>query len=79
MFPLLGPLFLFIVKVGAFKRRIKDYCNKIIRTLGLHFIKIFVNFFDSHINARFKEGVVFILKALLSLLEDLIKELYISD
>jgi len=30
------------VKVGAFKRRIKDYCGKIVRALGLHFIKIFV-------------------------------------
>ena len=79
MFPLLGPPFLFIAKVGAFKRQTKDYYSKIIRALSLHFIKIFVNFFNSHINTRFKEGVVFVLEALLSSLEDLIEELYISN
>ena len=73
------PPFPLITKVGAFKIRIKDYYNKIIRAFGLYFIKIFVDFFDSHINAKFKEGVVFILKALLSPLEDLIEELYISN
>ena len=78
MFPLLGPPFLLIAKVGAFKRRIKDYCGKIVRALGLYFIKIFINFFNSYINTRFKEGVVFILKALLSSLEDLIEKRYIS-
>jgi len=50
-----------------------------VRALGLYFIKIFINFFNSYINARFKERVVFILKALLSSLEDLIEELYISN
>ena len=79
MLPLLRLLFPLIIKVGAFKRRIKDYCGKIVRALGLYFIKIFINFFNSYINARFKEGVIFILKALLSLLEDLIEELYISN
>ena len=79
MFLLLGPPFPLIAKVGAFKRQIKDYRGKIVRALGLYFIKIFINFFDSYINARFKEGVAFILKALLSSLEDLIEKLYISD
>ena len=79
MLLLLGLPFLLIIKVGAFKRQIKDYCGKIVWALGLYFIKIFINFFNSYINARFKEGVIFILKALLSLLEDLIKELYISN
>ena len=79
MFPLLRPLFPLIAKVGVFKRWIKDYCGKIVRALGLYFIKIFINFFNSHINARFKEGVVFVLKALVSSLEDLIEELYISN
>jgi len=79
VFPLLGPPFLLIAKVGAFKRRIKDYYGEIVRALGLHFIEIFVNFFDSYINAGFKEGVAFVLKALLSSLEDLIEELYISN
>ena len=79
MFPLLGLLFPLIAKIGAFKKRIKDYCSKIIRALGLYFIKIFVNFFNSYINAKFKKGVIFVLKALLNSLEDLIKELYISD
>ena len=75
----LGLPFPLIAKVGAFKRRIKDYCGKIVRALGLYFIKIFINFFNSYINARFKKGVVFILKALPSSLEDLIEELYISN
>jgi hypothetical protein len=79
VFLLLGLLFPLIAKVGVFKGRMKDYCGKIIRALGLYFIKIFINFFDSHINARFKEGVIFIFKALLSSLEDLMKELYISN
>ena len=79
MFPLLGLPFPLIAKVGAFKRRIKDYCGEIVRALSLHFIEIFINFFDSYINARFKEGVAFVLKALLSSLEDLIEELYISN
>ena len=79
MFPLLGPPFPLIAKVGAFKRRIKDYYSKIIKILGLYFIKIFVNFFDSYINARFKEGVIFIFKALLSPLKDLMEELYINN
>jgi len=79
VFPPLGPPFPLIAKVGAFKRRIKDHCGEIVRALGLYFIEIFINFFDSHINARFKEGVAFVLKALLSLLEDLIEELYISN
>ena len=57
----------------------KDYCGEIVRALGLYFIEIFINFFNSYINARFKEGVIFILKALLSSLEDLIEELYISN
>jgi hypothetical protein len=76
---LLGLLFPLIAKVGAFKRWIKDYYGKIARALGLYFIEIFVNLLDSYVNARFKEGVVFVLKALLSSLEDLIKELYISN
>ena len=63
MLPPLGLLFLLITKVGAFKRRIKDYCGKIVRALGLYFIKIFINLFNSYINAQFKEGVIFILKA----------------
>jgi hypothetical protein len=79
VFLLLGLLFPLITKVGAFKRRIKDYYGEIVRALGLYFIEIFINFFNSHINARFKEGVIFVLKALLSLLEDLIEELYISN
>jgi len=79
VFLLLGLPFLLIAKVGAFKRRIKDYYGEIVRALSLYFIKIFINFFNSHINARFKEGVIFILKALLSSLEDLIEELYISN
>ena len=79
MFLLLGLPFPLIAKVGAFKRQIKDYCGEIVRALGLYFIKIFINFFNSYINARFKEGVVFILKALLSLLEDLIEGFYISN
>ena len=79
MFPLLGLPFPLIAKVGAFKKRIKDHCGEIVRALGLYFIEIFINFFNSYINARFKEGVAFILKALLSLLEDLIEELYISN
>ena len=73
MLLLLGLPFLLIAKVGAFKRRIKDYCGKIVRALGLYFIKIFINLLDSYINAQFKKGVAFILKALLSLLEDLIE------
>ena len=79
MLLLLGLPFPLIAKVGAFKRRIKDYCGEIVRALGLYFIKIFINLLDSYINARFKEGVAFILKALLSSLEDLIEELYISN
>jgi len=59
----LGPPFPLITKVGAFKRRIEDYCGKIVRALGLYFIKIFINLFNSYINAQFKEGVAFILKA----------------
>ena len=51
MLLLLGPLFPLIVKVGAFKRQIKDYCGKIVRAFGLHFIKIFINLFNSYINA----------------------------
>ena len=69
----LGLPFLLIAKVGTFKRRIKDYCGKIVRALGLYFIKIFINLLDSYINAQFKKGVIFILKALLSSLEDLIE------
>jgi len=76
---LLGLPFPLIIKVGAFKRRIKNYCGKIVRALGLYFIKIFINLLNSYINAQFKEGVVFVLKALLSLLKDLIEELYISN
>ena len=79
MFLLLGPLFLLIAKVGIFKRWMKDYYNKIVRALSLYFIKIFINFFDSYINTRFKEGVAFVFKALLSSLEDLMEELYISN
>ena len=79
MFLPLGPPFLFIAKGGTFERWIKDHCGKIIRALGLHFIEIFIIFFNSHINTRFKEGVAFILEALLSLLEDLMEELYISN
>ena len=63
MLLLLGPPFPLIAKVGAFKRRIKDYCSKIVRALGLYFIKVFINLFNSYINAQFKEGVIFILKA----------------
>ena len=73
MLLLLGLLFLLIAKIGAFERRMKDYYSKIVRALGLYFIKIFINFLDSYINTQFKEGVIFILKALLSLLEDLIE------
>ena len=62
MFLLLGLPFLLIAKIGAFKRRIEDYCDKIIRAFGLYFIKIFINFFNSYINARFKEEVVFVFK-----------------
>ena len=51
MFPLLGPPFPLIIKVGVFERWIKNYCSKIIKALGLYFIKIFVNFFNSYINA----------------------------
>ena len=79
MFLLLRPLFLFIAKVNAFKRWIKNHCGKIVRALGLYFIKIFINFLDSYINAQFKEGVIFIFKALLNSLEDLIEEFYISN
>ena len=79
MLLLLGPPFPLIAKVGTFKRRIKDYCGKIVRALSLYFIKIFINLLDSHINAQFKEGVAFVLKVLLSLLEDLIEELYIIN
>ena len=79
MFTPLGLPSPLIAKIDAFKRRIKDYCGKIVRALGLYFIKIFINFFDSYINAGFKEGVAFILKALLSSLEDLMEKLYISD
>ena len=68
-----GPPFPLIAKVGAFKRQIKDYCGKIVRALGLYFIKIFINLLDSYINAQFEEGVTFVLKALLSSLEDLIE------
>ena len=67
------PPFLFIAKVSAFKRQIKDHCGKIVRALGLHFIKIFINFLDSYINAQFKKRVIFIFKALLNSLEDLIE------
>ena len=56
-----------------FEKRVKDYCGKIVRALGLHFIKIFVNLLDSHINARFEKGVIFVLEALLSSLEDLME------
>ncbi len=51
----------------------KDYYGKIVRALGLHFIKIFVDLLDSHINARFEKGVAFVLEALLSSLEDLME------
>jgi hypothetical protein len=61
--PPLGPPFPLIAKVGAFKRRIKDYYGKIVRALGLYFIEVFINLFNSYINAQFKKGVVFILKA----------------
>ena len=44
MFPLLGPPFLLIIKVGAFKRWIKDYCGEIVRAFGLYFIEIFIDF-----------------------------------
>ena len=63
MLPLLGLLFPLIIKVGAFKRWIKDHCGKIVRALGLYFIKIFINLFNSYVNAQFKKGVAFILKA----------------
>ena len=48
---LLRPLFLLIIKVDAFKRQIKDYCNKVVRALVLYFIKIFINLLDSYFNA----------------------------
>ena len=73
MLPPQGLPFPLIAKVGAFKRRIKDYCYKIVRALGLYFIKIFINLLDSYINAQFKKEVAFIFKALLSSLEDLIE------
>jgi len=41
----------------------KDYCGKIVRALGLYFIEIFINLFDSYVNTQFKEGIVFVLKA----------------
>ena len=44
---MLSPLelsFPFIAKVGAFKKWMKNYYGKIVRVLGLHFIKIFVDF-----------------------------------
>jgi hypothetical protein len=47
----LRPPFPLIAKVGAFKRRIEDYYNKIVRALSLYFIKIFIGFFNSYINA----------------------------
>jgi len=73
VFPLQKLLILFIAKVNAFKRQIKNHCGKIVRALGLYFIKIFINLLNNYINAQFKKGVAFIFKALLSLLEDLIK------
>jgi len=79
VFPLLRLPFLFIVKVGAFKKQIKNYCGKIIRALSFYFIKIFINLLDSYINAQFKKRVAFVFKALLNLLENLIKEFYISN
>ena len=51
MFLLLGLPFPLIAKVGAFKRWMKDYSSKIVRALSLYFIKIFVDFFNSYINA----------------------------
>jgi len=59
---LLGPPFLLIAKVGAFKIWIKDYYGKIVRALGLYFIKIFINLFNRYINAQFKKGFAFILR-----------------
>ena len=52
------------IPYNALKRQIKDYYGKIVKALDLYFIKIFINLLDSHINARFKKGVVFIFKAL---------------
>ena len=49
--PLLGLLFLFIAKVGLFKRYREDYYSKVVRALVLYFIKIFINLLESYINA----------------------------
>ena len=64
MLLLLRPLFPFIVKVGLFKRWIKDHCGKVIGALVFYFIKIFTNLLDNYINTQFKKGVAFIFKAL---------------
>ena len=66
MLPLLKPLFLFITKIGAFKKWMKNYYGKIMRAFSLYFIKIFINFLVNYINAQFKKEVAFVFKALLS-------------
>jgi len=63
------------MKVGVFKRGIEDNCNKVVRALKLYFIKMLIKLLQSYINARFNKGIVFILKALLSLYKDLAKRL----
>ena len=79
MLPLLWLLFPFITKVGMFKRGMEDNCDKVVWALSFHFIEILIKLLQSYINAGFKEGVVCILKILLSLYKDLAKKLYIRD
>ena len=43
VFPPLGPPFLFIMKVGAFKRRIENNYSKVVRAFSFYFIKILIN------------------------------------
>jgi len=76
---LLWPPFPLIAKVGAFKRGIKDNCNKVVRALSFYFIEILIKLLQSHINAGFKEAVIYILKILLSLYKDLAKKLYVYN
>ena|ERR1700722_17060603 len=75
----LWPPFPLIAKVGAFERGMKDNCNKVVRALSFHFIKILIKLLQSHINTGFKEAVVCIPKILLSSYKDLAKKLYVCD
>ena len=45
----------------------EDNCSKVVGTLYLKLVEILINLLDGYSNTRLKEGVVLVLKLLLSL------------